>query len=554
MSNNNVFPTWIGGSFKLDAQMASPEVSLNMYPEKISGNAYSSMLLRSIEGSEKVLTISEAKIGCRGMYPATRGYLSQPCLWTVFDSMLYRVSNQYSYDIIGSIGSAASECSIVESGGVNPHVVVCNGNACLYVAPLLDSVSTVSIATTPYNVYNPKNYDANHNYEENVTVSPTCMVSMKDRIIINDSELGQVFVSRAGAFQGGTITIYDLDSDGNIQYESDGYTPIYKSVPAFSRYEWTDMKGAFNYITPMSNTGDTVLAMEVLNDNSLWFFGTRSNECWTFADDSATPQNQRQGTQIGIKSPHSLAKVENALIFLGSGQQGDNGVWIIYDSNEPKKISTVALERDLSTKTTSDAIAYGYSKDGHSFYCLTLPTSDVTYVYDLTTGIWHNRSSLDDSLNIDHCWFPETCCMFNGNLIFGTRNSNSLIKLSYEKKTDYNDRPIKKMRRGPVIISDLSRYILNDFRLISNNGTTTELQQDQEGYNPQVMFRVSLDGGNTWGNIMNEYLGMAGNYSYDTRISGLGSGFLICVEATVTDPIKWIITDSKIRTTQCRSF
>ena len=554
MANNSIFPNWIGGSYQLDAKIANPEISLNMYPEKVDGNSYTSTILRSIEGSEKVVTFTDAKIGCRGMYPATRGYQSQPCLWTVFDSMLYRCSNTYTYDLIGSIGSAASECSMTESGGVNPHLVLANGNSCLFVAPLLESISTVTQATTPYNIYNPKNYDANNNYEENVTVSPTCVVSMKNRIIINDNELGQVFISRVGAFQGGKITIYDLDSDGNIQYESDGYTPIYKQVDSFTKYEWTNMKGATNYITPMSSTGDVVRAMGVLNDNSLWLFGARSNECWTFADDSATPENQRQGTQIGIKAPNSLAKVENSLIFLGSGQQGDNGVWIITDNSSPKKISSVSLERDLSTKVTEDAIAYGYSKDGHSFYCLTLPTSDVTYVFDLTTGLWHNRSTLDQYLNIDHCWFPETCCMFYGTLLFGTRSSNSLIKLSYDKKTDYNDRPIKKLRRGPIIISDLSTYILLEFRLISNNGTTTILQENEEGYNPTVMFRISTDGGNTWGNVINENLGCAGIYSYDTRISGLGSGKCICVEASVTDPIKWIVCSTKIRTSQCRSF
>ena len=38
--------------------------------------------------------------------------------------------------------------------------------------------------------------------------------------------------SAVGAFQGGMIKVYQLDEDGNIDYEGDGYTPKYKDVPA----------------------------------------------------------------------------------------------------------------------------------------------------------------------------------------------------------------------------------------------------------------------------------------------------------------------------------
>ena len=41
-----------------------------------------------------------------------------------------------------------------------------------------------------------------------------------------------------------------------------------------------------------------------------------------------------------------------------------------------------------------DAEAYTYTEDGHYFWVISFPTADATWVYDVTTKLWHERAWL----------------------------------------------------------------------------------------------------------------------------------------------------------------
>ena len=51
----------------------------------------------------------------------------------------------------------------------------------------------------------------------------------------------------------------------------------------------------------------------------------------------------------------------------------------------------------------SDAFGYCYSDGGHTFYVLTFPSGNATWVYDATTAMWHERSTwTGESLERSH--------------------------------------------------------------------------------------------------------------------------------------------------------
>lgn len=587
MSENNgiVLQSIVGSSYEGKFKVVSPEITLNMYVEPIAADneSYTSKILKSIDGNEAVLYFgnnSASKtpnqdftfgVGCRGLYTSTSSPEGVPYLYAVFDNNLWRIKPSLKADDcikVGSIGATSQPVRFAESGGINSQLCIANNSTNTLICGTLDIDANVrlSVIQNPINPYNPNNQNSN----PLLNVSParsTHIVEMKNRILINDADYGQVFISRVGAFQGGTIKVYDLDSDGNIQYEADGYTPIYKEVNA-NEWGWKDDRGAYMYYTPLSDTGDKVLAMECINNGTLFVFGERSYAILTMEDSEYQLKNTLMGNNIGIAAPQSLAKTENELCWLGSGDDGHNGIWSVALDGKPKKISTFALDREIQAMhKTDDAFGFGYNYAGHHFYVITFPSSDKTFVYDFDTGTWHNRSTRDALLDIDHFWFPVFAHQFNGQVYLGNYENNCLMKVVADKHTEWDGRPIRRLRRTPIITSDLANFIVNEFRIECNVGTTEQVNPfedmsvdhtgqvpDNAGYNPAVMARFSSDGGNTWQALDNAFMGRTGEYNYLCQWLGLGMARMGVIEVSLTAPVDFVITSSKIRYTPTRGF
>jgi hypothetical protein len=61
-----------------------------------------------------------------------------------------------------------------------------------------------------------------------------------------------------------------------------------------------------------------------------------------------------------------------------------------------QRISTHAVEWQIQQYAVlNDAIGYSYQQDGHSFYVLMFPTAQATWVFDVATGLWHERAYWD---------------------------------------------------------------------------------------------------------------------------------------------------------------
>lgn len=587
MSENNgiVLQSIVGSSYEGKFKVVSPEISLNMYVEPIAADneSYTSKILKSIDGNEAVMYFGQTTasktpdpsltfgVGCRGIYTSSSSPDGVPYLYAVFDNNLWRIKPTLKADDcirVGTLGATNQPVRFAESGGVNSQLCMANNSTNTLVCGTLDSDSSVrlQVIQNPINPYNPNNQ--NTNPALNVTPArSTHIVEMKSRILINDADYGQIFISRVGAFQGGMLQVYDLDTEGNIQYERDGYTPKYKSVPA-NEWGWKDDRGAYMFYTPLSDTGDKVLAMECINNGTLFVFGERSYAILTMEDSEYQLKNTLMGNNIGIAAPQSLAKTENELCWLGSGDDGHNGIWSVALDGKPKKISTFALDREIQgMKRTDDAFGFGYNYAGHHFYVITFPSSDKTFVYDFDTGTWHNRSTRDAMLDVDHFWFPVFAHQFNGRVYLGNYENNCLMTIVADKHTEWDGRPIRRLRRSPIITSDLANFIVNEFRIECNVGTTEQVNPfddmsvdhtgqvyDNAGYNPAVMARFSADGGNTWQHLEDAFMGKTGEYNYLCQWLGLGMARMGVIEISLTAPVDFVITSSKIRYTPTRGF
>jgi hypothetical protein len=347
------------------------------------------------------------------------------------------------------------------------------------------------------------------------------------------------------AFIGGRIVVNNSLSDQCY------YTDLYgiNGSPGYLTSAFNDL----NYFTA-ENISDKINALISIN-NVLWVFGPRSYQVYQSQNNQYNPfiTVSTAGNQIGCKAPRSVVAIGNQVFWLGSSNSGENTIFVGQGINDVSRISSNVIEREISKMLDStDAIGQTWTANGHTFYSITFPTADKTFVYDLSTKQWHNRSSRDPKLNIQHIWDPQFATLAYGKIMFGTYNGYALVYLDDDKFTEYDGKPIVRTRISPVIISQFSDVILNEFEVVVGTGLTKILTG--QGSDPQAMLQISPDGGNTWSDESWQGLGKTGQYSYRTKWSGLGMGRLFVIKLMISDPIKVVITGAKARYTLCNSF
>jgi hypothetical protein len=152
-------------------------------------------------------------------------------------------------------------------------------------------------------------------------------------------------------------------------------------------------------------SSDLITQLATLN-GQLWIFGQKTCEVWYNAGNPTFPFQRIQGAtlNLGLVAPWSVVKFENSIIWLASD---DRGYTRVYQAKglEPQRVSTYPIELILGNPATVGLLpscqAYGYQENGHSFYVLQMMgTNDyrndayrpiLCVVYDLTTGMWHER-------------------------------------------------------------------------------------------------------------------------------------------------------------------
>lgn len=165
---------------------------------------------------------------------------------------------------------------------------------------------------------------------------------------------------------------------------------------------------ALNYICK-TGSSDLLWKTAVMGGN-LFLFGQKTTEIWYDSGGQYFPFARVPGgvINIGLLSPFTVVKFVNTLMWLGCDAFGYARVYKMEGTN-PVPVSTTGVEAFLNSGNfllnggatlTSYATAWGYEEAGHAFYVLQMAgTSSGSYangwtlVYDLSTGLWHERTS-----------------------------------------------------------------------------------------------------------------------------------------------------------------
>lgn len=185
--------------------------------------------------------------------------------------------------------------------------------------------------------------------------------------------------------------------------------------------------------------------------------------------------------------------------------------------------------------TINDCFAFSYTQDSHTFIVYTFPTEDKTYVYDVTTGHWHRRSSGDT----DSRWRANCYAKFvNKHLVGDSQQTGKIFELSNTTFTEDGDTMIA-LRSCPAF-SNKREYIRHnslELRVEAGEGLVTG-----QGSDPQVMMTYSDDNGRTWSNELFASIGKMGEYRHRTTWTRLGRSMERIYRFKISDPVPRIIS------------
>lgn len=297
----------------------------------------------------------------------------------------------------------------------------------------------------------------------------------------------------------------------------DGY--VIFNEPGTQRFWITNLYSTvINPIGFASAEGQPDILIGLLADHrELWLFSSTHAEVWYDSGNANFPFAYIQGAYIshGIAAAFSSARLDNTTFWLGSDEFGNGIVWRA-NGYTPLRISTYAIEQAIQRyPTLSDAIAWTYQQDGHSFYVLNFPSGNATWVYDAATGQWHERGYLgtlalnDGSLNRGR---PVNHSFAFGKHLVGDWETGLVYQMS-PLFADDDAREVQRLRAAPYINNENKRITFHEFEL------AMEVGQGNPGdpalpppVDPQISLRWSNDGGYTWSAYLNISMGKSGQY------------------------------------------
>ena len=165
----------------------------------------------------------------------------------------------------------------------------------------------------------------------------------------------------------------------------------------------------------------------------------------------------RIGGQVidyGTPAPSSVARGDNSFFFLANQRNNDGGelVGVVELSGlVPQIVTPPAIVYRMSLyPTVNDAFAYCYSSEGHTFYVITFPAGNATWVYDASTQMWHERSTwtgvpYEIGRHVGNCYAG-----FGGMHLIGDWQNGNI----YEMRSDvYEDKPtpLRQERHGKYL-------------------------------------------------------------------------------------------------------
>lgn len=310
-------------------------------------------------------------------------------------------------------------------------------------------------------------------------------------------------------------------------------------------------------------SSDPIISIQTIN-SELWLVGSQTTEIWYGTGDMNLPF-QRVNTgliNMGTAGQYSVCTFQNQIFWLGAGQQGYGSVWAA-SGYIPQKISTTAVDYIIGQMAdVSDCIAFSYMQEGHIFIILNFISGDRTFVYDLTTQSWHERSNWNQITGVHHHHRAICNVLWGGRIYVGDYATSNVYQWDLDTYKD-NGATIRRFRTCSHQHAERKRVLFHRFEIDMERGVGLlpgEPEQSSHipdayevGLDPQVMLQFSDDGGFTWSNELWASVGQHGNRFARVKFERLGQSRDRVFRAHFSDPVKLILVDARMDVTVASS-
>lgn len=553
-----------GAAYTSRSVIAAAQRSLNLYPESIPQNQQEPVSVVDLPTPGLTLASVAPQAKCRCLYTTTSGFLV-----ACYGQGIYYIDSNETFHLIGTlVGSASSDAaprytpvSMVDS---NLYILIADGsidgwtialtdannnalNPLNWVLTRIDSANntvtgtvsnptivggttvilqsfgnlyTVTMAATDTNVADVANDIINANIP-NITASVNTNAQLVikntagDQIIIGpgtaNAALGIADGQYGAADPGGWTGADRVDfGDTYFAFNHPG-TPIFGiSGSEAITFDSLDFAGK-------EDKGDPLVTLGFINRN-LWLIGTYTTEVWTLSGGGGSgalsvntfpyEEYPNQIKPFGCIAKYSIAITNNQIFWLAQNNAGQ-GIVVMGTEMSVGRVSTHAIETAISTYATiSDAVGFIYQQQGHVFYQLSFPTADVTWCYDVSTGLWHERS-WTDSNGIQHRHRGQCATAAYNKIFVGDWENGNLYIYDLNNYTD-NGYPILRLRSFPHQIDPDKNRRINFTQAIAN----MQVGDASAGSSTQVVVDSSWVAPN--GTVLQNYVGTGDIGSYYT--------------------------------------
>jgi len=273
----------------------------------------------------------------------------------------------------------------------------------------------------------------------------------------------------------------------------------------------------------------------------LYLMGSGTIEVWrNTGNATGFPFSFLDTIPRGLAGPYAVAGFEdgwtNTLIWVGDDS-------IVYQLNgyTPTRISTHAVERMIEAlEDKSDLQASVFMVSGHAFWALS--SGAWTWVYDLTTGAWHERKSYGVSR-----WRGSQSVKAFGKWLVGDLASGKVFEAREDYYREGNDPiPVRLVTQSVGDFPNRTAATRLDLDLVAGTGAAAGLDPIETA--PKVSISWSLDGGYTFTQPILREIGAQGRSMTRISVNRLGliqpAGFCVAIECS--DPVHFGVTGAHL--------
>jgi len=346
----------------------------------------------------------------------------------------------------------------------------------------------------------------------------TTPVSMTDNgtqlVIVAGKNLGWTYTFQTGEFD--QITDPAFSGADYVGY-LDGFTLFNNPGTNFFYSTLANQIVPFDalYFAQKSGFQDEIVGL-ICNHREIYLIGALTSEVWYNAGNPLFPFAIIPGVfiQKGCGAKYSICRHDLFIIFISQDKDGHAECWII-EGYKATKVSSPAQEQEWNTySTVDDATSFIYQFGGHVFYQTTFISADKTWVYDITTAQWHERTWIDNDGN-EHRHRAICATYAYGKVVCLDWQNGTLYAFDGNTYTDAGN-PIVYRRAFPHLVNSGAMNFYDNFY------ADMEVGQSQDGSIPILTLRWSDDRGESFKTPLMQSMGQGGSYITSIKFNKLG--------------------------------